>query len=157
MNPYGVSLAVNHFLPAMADAAIERVRKIETEVLRHEQVEIVTRHVLHAGMYARTVTLPAGAVIAGAEVKRATILIVNGDVAVAIGEDKSIRLTGYHVLTGSARRKQAFVAFAETDLTMVFPTAAETVEQAEAEFTDEVDKLASRRGENIITITGETV
>ena len=45
----------------------------------------------------------------------------------------------------------------ETIVSMAFPTNARSVEEAEAEFTDDSDMLASRRDEslNIITITGE--
>jgi hypothetical protein len=38
---------------------------------------------------------------------------------------------------------------------MSFKTNARTVEEAEAEFTDEADRLFSRKGENVTVITGE--
>ena len=41
-------------------------------------------------------------------------------------------LCGYHVIPASAGRKQVFVAHADTDLTMLFPSHAATVEDAEA-------------------------
>ena len=47
-------------------------------------------------------------------------------------------------MLGAAGRKQAFLAITDTALTTTFPTAAVTVEEAEAEFTDETDLLASR-------------
>jgi hypothetical protein len=39
---------------------------------------------------------------------------------------------------------------------MLFPTKAKTVEEAEAEFTDEADRLLSRHQEfqDLVTITG---
>lgn len=141
-------------IPAMTRGAISRVRALEKRLLDGTQAPIITYHLIHAGMYARTVTIPADAVITGALIKRATILILNGDATVATGED-SVRLTGYHVLPASAHRKQAFVAHADTQLTMLFPTSARDVEEAEAEFTDETDLLLSRRDENVINITGE--
>lgn len=140
---------------AMSPMAVARVRSLEAVIRQHEQIELVTHHLLHAGMYHRTVTLQAGAVIAGAEVKRATVLTICGDATVAIGDGESMRMTGYSVIPASAGRKQAFVMHAETHLTMSFPTQAQTVEEAEVEFTDETDLLMSRQGENVVTITGE--
>ena len=46
---------------------------------------------------------------------------------------------------------------ADTRVTMIFPTTARTVEEAEAEFTEEADGLCSRRDptSNHVVITGE--
>lgn len=141
-------------LPAMTSNAVARVRALESEVLQLEQKPIATHHLIHAGLYHRTICIPAGVVLTGALIKRATTLIFHGDATIATGED-TIRVTGHHVLAGAAHRKQAFLAHADTWLTMSFPTAAKTVEQAEEEFTDEAHLLFSRHGENVINITGE--
>lgn len=143
---------VRGVIPAMSPAAVNRVRELEQAVLQHKQVPIVTHHLIHAGMYARTVTIPAGAVITGALIKRATILILNGDATVATGNDAP-RLTGYHVIPASAHRKQAFLAHADTQLTMLFPTNSKDVRAVEQEFTDEADLLMSRAEGNVVTIT----
>lgn len=128
----------------MSPAAIERVRAFEKICAAQPQVPVEIRHTLHAGMYARTVVIPAGVVITGVLVRVATILVVSGD-AVMFGEGGPVALVGHHVLTAAAGRKQAFVARADTHLTMLFPTAATTVEEAEDEFTEEVDMLTTRR------------
>lgn len=141
-------------IPASTPEGVARIRAVEGSLKQCEQLPIVTHHLIHAGMYARTVTIPAGAWITGALIKRATILVVSGDVVVATG-DESVRLIGYHVLPASAHRKQAFAANKDTDLTMIFPTRAEDIETAEAEFTDEVELLSSRRDQNVVHITGE--
>lgn len=130
-------------IAAMSDGAIGQVRRLEDALLDGPQIDIPTEHVLHAGMYGRTVRIPAGVVLTGALIKIATLLIVNGDVSVFTGGE-TLRLTGYHVIPASAGRKQAFIAHADTTLTMLFPSQAATVEQAEAEFTDEADLLLSR-------------
>lgn len=140
--------------PAMSDEAVGKVRELEERALTAPQVEVETWHVLHAGMYARTIRIPAGVVLTGALIKRATLLVFHGHASVFIG-DGEIELAGHHVIPASAGRKQAFIAHAVTDLTMLFPTTAATVEEAEAEFTDEADRLLSRHGVNHITITGE--
>ena len=143
-------------LPAMAPEAIDRVRCLENATLGLPQEDIPTAHLLHAGMYARTIRIPAGVVLTGALIKLPTVLIVSGDCTVFIGEDEPMRLSGYHVLPASAGRKQAFLAHLDTDLTMLFPSRAQTVDEAEAEFTDENHLLLSRKqGNESITITGE--
>lgn len=132
-------------IPAMTPAAIDRVRLLEGERAALPQVPIRTEHLLHAGMYARTVYVPAGVLITGVLIKVATVLIVEGDALIYLGHEKPLEVAGYNVLPASAGRKQAFVARSDMRLTMIFPTTAATVEEAEREFTDEVDLLASRR------------
>lgn len=131
-------------LPPMSLGAVAAVRRLEEATLKLPQVEIHTNHVLHAGMYARTIVIPSGVVLTGAEIKISTVLIINGDTLV-YGEDGPVRFIGYHVTLGAVGRKQAFYALADTHLTMLFPTTAKTVEEAEMEFTDEYEKLMSRR------------
>jgi len=139
----------------MSPGSIDQVRRLESAALALPQVPIETTHVLHAGLYARTVRVPAGVLLTGALIKIATLVIIEGDVLVHLDEG-SLRLRGHHVLPAAAGRKQAFIAMAETHITMIFPTAARSVTEAEQEFTDEAETLASRRDGaiNRIIITG---
>jgi hypothetical protein len=140
----------------MADHAVEAVRRLEGLAIQQPQVPIRTAHVIHGGMYARTIFLPAGVMITGALIKIATLLVVQGEALVYVGGDEPLRLAGHNVLPASAGRKQVIVALADLSITMVFPTAATTVEEAERQFTDEVNLLASHRDNlNHVTITGE--
>jgi hypothetical protein len=141
-------------LPAMTDEAVNNVRALEAISRQFEQKPIATYHLIHAGLYARTITIPAGTLLTGALIKRATILILSGDATVSTGAD-SLRLAGYHVLPASAHRKQVFLAHTDTQLTMLFPTKTTDICIAEDEFTDEADLLFSRHGENIINVTYE--
>ncbi|MGL4680420.1 MAG: hypothetical protein ACRCWC_13690, partial [Plesiomonas shigelloides] len=127
-------------IPAMSDESVAKVRALESEAMQQPQVQIETIHTLHAGTYARTIMIPAGVMITGALIKIPTTLIVSGECMVFIGGD-TIKLVGYNVLPASANRKQAFLAVTDTWLTMMFKTAATTVEDAEHEFTDECDLL----------------
>jgi hypothetical protein len=138
----------------MSAAAIGKVRALDSLLIQCAQEPITTHHLIHAGMYARTITIPVGVVLTGVLIKRATILIFNGEALVATGEG-TVHLKGYHVLPASANRKQAYHALADTQLTMLFPTTADNVQDAEEEFTDEADLLFSRHGENVTNITGE--
>lgn len=140
----------------MTAASIQRVRDLEAHTAAMPQVEIPTDHVLHAGMYARTIRIPAGVLLTGAHVTRPTTLVISGDVTVFVGGEW-VRLAGYQVVPAAAGRKQVFFAHEDTMVTMLFPTAAATVEEAENEFTDEADRLLSRRqpAESIVITRGQ--
>lgn len=105
-------------------------------------------------MYARTVRIPADFVLTGTLVKIPTLLVTRGAFDVMV-DDHWVRLNGYNVLTGEANRKQAFITRSEVEMTMIFRSNAETVEQAEREFTDEYHLLMSHNGANDIVMTGE--
>lgn len=147
--------ATRSAIAPMTPEAIDKVRQLEARTAELEQVEIPTDHVLHGGMYARTIKIPAGVLLTGALIKRATTLVISGNVTVFIGAG-TIEIAGYQVLPASAGRKQAFLAHADTFVTMLFPSEAASIEAAENEFTDEADRLLSRRQAcESITITGE--
>lgn len=149
------SLCIQPTIPAMTPAEIGKVARLESEMMRMEQVPIKTTHHFHAGMYARTICIPAGVMITGVKIKRETVLIVSGHTTVYIGE-RAIEIRGYEVIPASAGRKQVFLAHADTDLTMLFATEATTVEQAEEEFTDETELLMSRKcSGNSVVLKGE--
>jgi len=143
-------------IPAMSDEAIEVARRLEANLLALPQEDIATSHVFHGGMYARTIRIPAGVVATGVLIKIPTLFIISGHATVFIGGE-TVELAGRHVIPASAVRKQAVLAHTDTAVTMVFATSATTVEEAEAEFTDEVHLLFSRNSDaqNSIVVTGE--
>ena len=142
------------FIASMSDKAIANVCELERQFLTVPQTRIPTHHLIHTGMYARTIMVPAGLPITGALMKIATILIISGDFILYSG-DRPIELHGYHVFAGSPNRKQAGLAISDTWVTMIFPTDAKTVEEAEVQFTDDFERLWSRYPDaiNHITIT----
>jgi len=151
-----IAITGNACLPAMTQEQINKVGALEhfSRALC-EQEDIPTEHLIHGGMYSRTIHMPAGTVLTGALLKLPTVLVVAGDCAVFIGEE-TIELRGYSVLPGSAGRKQAFLAHTDVSMTMLFPTQAMTVAQAEQEFTDDYELLMSNFQDCVTTqITGE--
>jgi hypothetical protein len=88
-------------------------------------------------------------------IKSPTTLLVNGKCAIFAG-DKWHTLEGYNVIAASAGRKQMYVTLEPTEITMLFPTNAKTVEEAESQFTDEAAGLLSRRqeGNDLTVVTG---
>lgn len=126
-------------------AAVDNVRRLEAASLRDmPQVRLPVEHFIHAGVYVRTVQIPPEGMITGVEIKIPTIVIVSGTVIVY---PSSMLLDGYRVLPAGAGRKQAFFSPTGAHLTMLFATQAKTVEEAEAEFTEEPHMLQTRRSE----------
>lgn len=140
----GTLVSVEH-IPTMTVGEIKNVQELRRVSLSLPQIDPETKHVFHAGMYHRTVKMPANSVMTGVLIKIPTTVTIYGDVSVCVG-GVGHRLTGHHVLAAEANRMQAFIAHAPTFVTMSFATEAKTVEEAESEFTDETDLLMSRRG-----------
>jgi hypothetical protein len=120
------------------------------------QISIATEHVLHGGMYARTIRLKPQDYILGSLINLPTMLILNGCASVLAG-NQVIDYEGYNVIPGSAGRQSLFIANSWVELTMIFPTSARTVDEAEEEVFAMCDLLTSRRedSEEWVTITGE--
>ena len=118
--------------------------KTEQSLQKLPQLEqLTTWHTLHAGIYSRTVHLKAGEAIVGALIKVPTTLTIAGDMKVYIGNEVR-HVEGFTVIAASQHRKQVMYAIKDTFVTMSFCTTAQTIEEAEDEFTDESDKLMSR-------------
>jgi hypothetical protein len=142
-------------VPANSPEMLQVLNDVQDVLMAAPQIPLLTEHVIHGGMYARTVRLDPGTIISGAQVKVPTMLIVQGHARVFVRDDWQ-EIAGFNVIAASAGRKQLFVALSPVVITMVFKTAARTVEEAEAEFTDESDLLLSRRkGLDLTVITGE--
>lgn len=143
--------------PAMSDEAIAKVNALRDMALSVEQADFETSHVLHAGMYARTMNLAAGNMVIGSLLKVQTIVVFHGDAHVFVG-DSTIRLTGYHVIPAEAFRKQIFVAITDSMITAIHATKATTISEAEDEATSESENLLSRRtgAKNILQNKGES-
>ena len=120
------------------------------------QTPLVTEHLLHGGMYARTIRRETDSVTIGSLVNKATILIVHGDCSMLVG-DKRVELTGYNVLVGLPGRKSFSWTHSPVEMTMIFSTAARTVEEAEDEIFAEADQLISRKdgSKDQVIITGQ--
>jgi hypothetical protein len=94
-------------------------------------------------------------IISSVLIKIPTVLIVHGKCCVFAG-DKWRKFDGYNAMPASAGRKQIYVTAGPTEITMIFPSDAKAVGEAEKQFTDEwADLLSSRRQDNDLTwITG---
>lgn len=130
---------------SMSLGQMAKVRRLEQYLLANEpQINLQYQHVLHAGVYDRTVLIPAGLIITGAPVKIETVLTIAGDVIIGLDGDEK-RITGFAKIRAAAHRMGVFTAITDTFISMSFATDAKTVAEAEAQFTDEAHRLASRR------------
>lgn len=149
------NLAVQRARVASTLQSIEQVKLLEKMIGAMPQVAIETTHQIHGGMYTRTAKIPKDTLITGAEIKVATMLVVHGS-ALIYGAETTLEVKDA-VVAASGGRKQAILALTDIELSMIFPTTSRTVEECEAEFTDETHLLSSRDKSaiNHIIITGE--
>lgn len=143
-------LAIRPEMGPMTPEAIEVTRALTREELSKPQVDLQFEHDLHAGLYARTMIVPElpeneACIITAALIKLPTLLISHGEALVYIGEPLPLRLSGHRIIRAAAGRRQVYIAASGFRLTMIFPTNAKTVEEAENEFTDEAHMLQTRR------------
>jgi hypothetical protein len=143
-------------LAPASPAGIDKVRRLADALKTLPQTSFVTEHLLHAGMYTRTVRLPADTMAAAVLIKVPTVLIFQGSARIR-SDDELIEVEGYSVLPGSKGRKIAFVTLSKVAMSMIFPTSARTIDEAQREFTDEHELLVplDRMDEHLVLITGE--
>lgn len=126
------------------DSYIDRVRQFEQAFINAPQVDLQTSHVIHGGMYARTIFIPAGTVVTGALTSLDNICIINGNITVTT-DTGTQHLIGCHVLPASKGYKRIGFAHEDTYWTMMIRTDASSIEQAEDEATVESNRLQTRR------------
>lgn len=132
-----------HVIPEMSLTTIDQVRRYEEVAKGLPQEIAVIEQTIHAGVYARTLRMPAQQVLTGALIQIPTILIVSGNCRIFTGGETK-HLIGYHVLQAEKNRKQLIVSVEDTNITMLFATQAKNVKDAEEEFTCEYRQLTTR-------------
>lgn len=122
----------------------DEVRRLEAELLALPQVDLATENLVHGGMCARTILIPAGTALTGALTNMDNVCVMFGDIEVTTDEGVK-RLTGYHVLPAKAGAKRAGFAHSDTWWTTIWPTGLADIEAIEDEATSESDRLQTRR------------
>ena len=107
-------------------------------------VDIETEHHLHAGVYSRTIYVPAGVVVVGLTVECPTQLICHGHFRLTDGASVQ-EFNGVHIFEGERGRRAAVYAVDDSTFTMLFATNAKTVEEAEREFTSTPERLLTNK------------
>jgi hypothetical protein len=145
-------------IPATTGKALANVTAVESRMrdlyAEHAAPDTtVTEHLLHGGMYARTVRVKAPQSFASVMITPPTVLIVNGSAKVYSG-DHVYEIRGYRVIPASAGRKAIWIIEQDTEITAIFPTSAKTLDEAEREFTSEPGNLCPLCERDVVTITG---
>lgn len=141
-------------MPPSTGEEIARLEALGEELQRScPSAEIRTEHHLHAGVYSRTIYVPAGVAVVGLTVRVPTQLIACGHFQLTDG-GRTQELRGYHVLDGGAGRRAAVLALEDSAFTMLFATDAGTVEEAENEFTNEPERLLTRQEKRLCPVHG---
>lgn len=122
----------------------EAVRALERTLADLPQVDLQTQHLVHGGMYARTIFIPGGTVLTGALTKQDNVCVVVGDITVTTDEGPQ-HLTGFHVLPAKAGAKRAGIAHSDTWWTTLMTTEHTEVADIEQQMTDEADLLQTNR------------
>lgn len=118
-----VMSASGELVPVPADPPViptrEQIERLEAEMVKHEQVEIPTRHYFADGLYAREITIPAGCLLTGEVHKREHMnFLVKGEITVWT-EDGMKRLKAPQLLISRPGTKRAGLAHSETIWTTV--------------------------------------
>lgn len=124
-------------------APLDAVCQLEAALLQLPQADIGTWHLVHGGLSARTILIPAGTALTGALTNIDNVCIVSGDITVTTDEGAK-RLTGFHVVPALAGSKRVGFAHADTWWTTMHCTDLTNVADIEDEMTSEAASLGTR-------------
>ena len=146
-------------LPPASEIDIARLTEVQDALRLLPQIEVLTEHILHGGIYTRTIRMKPGTYVMGAHYKVASTVVLSGNLWAFVGSNWK-RFEGFNVIAASKGRKQLFATpYENTEdavITMSFRTDARTVQEAEEQMTDEHELLMSRRSDgDSVLITEE--
>lgn len=122
----------------------DTVRALEHALIDAPQVDLQTTMVVHGGMCTRTILIPAGTLLTGAQTNLDNVCTLCGDIVVTT-DGGPLRLTGYHVLPAAKGFKRAGVAITDTYWSTTWRTDLTDPQAIEDEMTDESALLQTRR------------
>lgn len=121
----------------------EAVRRMEDMLLQLPQIDLHTEQLVHGGMAARTIFIPAGTVLTGALTNIDNLCVAFGDITVTT-DDGPKRLTGFNVIPANAGAKRAGVAHSDTWWVTIHRTDLTDLDAIEEEMTAESHRLQTR-------------
>lgn len=129
----------------MSDLAIpDAVLKVEEALENMPQVDLGTQMLLHAGVCARSIFIPAGTALVGVLTSVDNVNVVYGDISVTTSDGPK-RLTGFNVIPANSGFKRVGFAHSDTWWVTIHKTDKTELEDIEAEMTCEPEKLQTRR------------
>lgn len=114
--------------------ARERLERLESAILAEEQIEIPVRHYfIGPGVYAREITIPAGATVTGKIHKHAHLNIISGGDITVFTEHGTRRIQAPHTMQSPPGTKRAGYAHTDTVWTTVHCSRETDLEKLEAD------------------------
>ncbi len=139
-----LNLTVESIGEVMLNPTGDKIDLLENMIEAMPQYDLKTTHVLSGGIYSRTIYVPAGCVLTGAETCKDHIIIMQGDITVSTDEGMK-RLTGQHILPVKAGMRRVGYAHQDTTWTTVFHTELTNIEEIEDEVAVNSFKLQTRK------------
>lgn len=113
---------------------MDKIFAIEAEMKKLPQINIPVRHIFSPGVYAREITVPAGALITGVIHKYPQINILSkGTIRVSV-EDEIKELSASHTVVSDPGVKRIAFALTEVVWTTIVHTHLTDVDEIEREF-----------------------
>lgn len=112
---------------------IDRLEALETELRKHEQVDIEVAHHFAPGMYAREMRVKAGTMLTGKIHKHAHLNIMSQGRAVLVNEDGRQIVDAPFAFVSNPGTKRAFYAFTDVVWTTIHATESTDLNEIERE------------------------
>lgn len=123
---------------------VEKVREFEGLLRLLPEVDLGTEMSAHGGVVWRSIFIPAGAALTGAQTKLDNVSVVFGDITVTT-DDGPKRITGFAVIPAKAGFKRAGIAHADTWWVTLHRSDKTTKDEIEAEMVHDVTELQTHR------------
>lgn len=123
----------------MSDVAVlsdrDKVSLIEAEMLKHERIEIPVRHDFSPGLYARTITIPAGTLLTGRIHLYEQLNILSGGEIDVLTHEGMKRVKAPFIVVSPPGTKRVAYAHTECTWTTILATDETDPDKIEAAFT----------------------
>jgi len=121
-------------------SARDKVNAIETEILKHEQIELELEHYFAPGVCVRQLFVPKGVLLTGKIHKYQQLhFVLRGDISILIGDELK-RFKTSSIISSPAGSKRVAYAHEDTIWMMVLGTHETDIEKIEQQFTAATEK-----------------
>jgi quercetin dioxygenase-like cupin family protein len=132
--PYQVSIVAPQPLSVR-----DKVNIVEAEMLKHEQIDIPVKHYFSQGVYAREITIPAGAMVTGKIHKFEQLNILSKGEMSVLTDDGVKRVQAPFTIVSPPGTKRIAIAHSECVWTTIHGTDETDVDKIEAHFIAQSD------------------
>ena len=124
---------------------LDKIEAFNELLQQFHQEYLPVQHLVHGGMYARTIRVKAGMYAVGAMLNHDNISVMVGDCTCSTN-DGMMRLTGFNVVPASAGVKRVGYFHSDTDWTMIMriPDGMRDVDEIEQYITCEYQKIQTQ-------------